>query len=435
MGLELPLTPPPEPQRVSRPSRPTTDGSPNSFSCYAQVREEAEKADSQSRKTEIVSEYFGALDATDVSIAALLLSGRAFPRSTRRDLSVSPKTNRQALLFAAGAEEVDYKRARQTNPDPEDALISLLGTESKEGLTLEDVRGLLDKLQKSPNPVFQHSLLTESYRKLGPPEAKALSRLVLGPSAAGIAEAVIETAIAQRFGAPIELIQRANLRCADLERVANAAIDQMLEYVPTQLFFPLLPERTAQGALDFEFLAQFEPPIWVEELYDGLRCQIHKVGERVELFDPDGQRINHRFPEIVESALLIPEDYIADGTLVAWDKERPLPFATLETRLMRAAEDLFVGEDTDTLLWLFDLLWFNGNSLIDQPLSLRKRELDGFSVNPRLRISPVQRVDSTEKLPALLKASQERGNRGLVIKDATRSYNPLSPEPSWHSLK
>jgi len=435
LGLEIavPSTPNPSPSRPATP--PGSEEIPSSISPFALAQKVARKAESQSRKVEIISEYLASLDPTDASIAALFLSGRAFPRCSRRRPNVASKTNRQAILFAADANESDYKRARQTHPIAEDALHSLLQAEDRTGLSLEEVRTLLDNLEKSPNPVFQHSLLVKAYGKLGPNEAKALSHLVLGSSTTGIEESVIEESIARRFNAPVEQVKRANLRCADLTKVANAAIDQMLEYVPTQLFFPLLLETPGEGALDFEFLARFEPPLWVEDLYDGLRCQIHKVEERVELFNTEGERINHRFPEIVESARLIPQDYIADGTLVAWDKERPLPFARLKERLDRPAEDLFVGEDTDTLLWLYDLFWFNGDSLIDRPLSLRKRELDTFSVNPKLRISPVHPVDAAEKLPTLMKESKERGNSGLIIKDATRPYNPLSSEPSWFSLK
>jgi DNA ligase-1 len=132
---------------------------------------------------------------------------------------------------------------------------------------------------------------------------------------------------------------------------------------------------------------------------------------------------------------LIPQDYIADGTLVAWKKEQPLPYSELEMRLKRPVEDLFIGEDVDTLLWLFDLFWCNGDTLLDLPLNRRRRELDTFSVNLRLRISPVQKVDSTDKLPSLLRDSQNRGNGGLIIKDATKRYDPLSLKPSWYSLK
>ena len=435
LGLELPINPAPKSESRTSKSESHPNVSPHSISSFTTAKENAVKAESHTRKVEIVSEYFANLGPTDVAIAALFLSGHAFARASQRSLSITTKTNRQAILFAANANETDYKRVRQHEADPKAALLSLLNPNPQIGQTLENFRVLFDTLEKSPNPVFQHSLLSEAYRKLDPREGKSLSDLVLSNHGNAIEESVIEEGLAKRFEAPIEAVRRANLRCADLNRVANATIDRMLDYIPLQLFFPLKLEKPAKGDMDFEFLSQFQSPIWVEELHDGLRCQIHKVDDRVELFDAEGKRITHRFPEIAESARLIPQDYIADGTLVAWKRERPLPYSDLEMRLKRPVEDLFIGEDVDTLLWLFDLFWCNGDTLLNLPLNRRRRELDTFSVNLRLRISPVQKVDSTEKLPSLLRDSQNRGNGGLIIKDATKRYDPLSLQPSWYSLK
>ncbi len=435
LGLAIPINPPQKSDSQSRNVSNTHEASPESINRFTTAKENAVKAESRVRKVEIVGQYFATLSPTDVSIAALFLSGRAFARASPKVLNTTPETNRQAILFAANANQADYKRARQRESDPKAALLSLLNPHQDNGQTLEDFRVLFDTLEKSPNPVYQHSLLFEAYQKLRPREAKSLFELVLLDQGNAIDEPIIEEALAKRFEASPEAVRRANLRCSDLNQVANASIDRMLEYIPLQLFFPLILEKAAEGQLDFEFLSQFESPIWVEELYDGLRCQIHKVEEHVELFDETGNRITHRFPEIAESARVIPQDYVADGTLVAWKKEKPLPYSELEKRLKRPVEDLFIGEDTDTLLWLFDLFWCNGDTLLDLPLKHRRRELDTFSVNPRLRISPVFKVDSTNELPSLLSDSKNRGNGGLIIKDATQQYDPLSSKPTWYTLK
>ncbi|HAT59497.1 MAG TPA: hypothetical protein DCS60_01840, partial [Opitutae bacterium] len=63
----------------------------------------------------------------------------------------------------------------------------------------------------------------------------------------------------------------------------------------------------------------------------------------------------------------------------------------------RPVEDLFIGEHVDTLLWLFDLFWCNEDTLLDIPLKSRRQVLDTFFVNLRLRISPVQKVEPTDK--------------------------------------
>jgi len=98
-------------------------------------------------------------------------------------------------------------------------------------------------------------------------------------------------------------------------------------------------------------------------------------------------------------------------------------------------EDLFIGEQVDTLLWLFDLFLCNENTLLDIPLKSRRQVPVTFSVNLRLRIFPVQKVDPTDKPPSLLRDFQNRENGGLIIKDATKRYDPLSFQTSWYSLK
>ncbi len=214
-------------------------------------------------------------------------------------------------MHAANKSDQDYQRARQKEPDTTGALLSLLSGSEPSDRTLSDLRALLDSVEKAANPVFRHSLLSNEYRRLAPSEAKPLHTLATGRSDLGIDEPTIEKALSIRFEAPLKDVQQANLRCSDIDRVANAAMDRLLDYVPIELFFPLQLEEAIERTFDLETFSELEPPLWTEHWYDGLRCQIHKVEDRVELHDSIGNRITHRFPEITESAILIPQDYIS----------------------------------------------------------------------------------------------------------------------------
>lgn len=413
---------PPSPQDP----RPAIETGKGQFANYSTTYEAIVKAGSRQRKVALAYEYLNALEASDVGIACLFLSGRAFPRSSRQRVSIESKLNRQAILAAANASELDYKRERAASVDAQSALVALVTQPDGSDRSLQDIRSLFKHLERAPNPVYQHSLLRDQYKTMGPTETLALTRLATGSGVGDIEESIIEEALAQRARASEDSIRRANLRCSDLERTANASIDQLLEFVPVKHFYPLQLEPDATGQMDLEFLSTLTLPIWSETLFDGLRCQIHKIGSRAELFDASGKSLTRKFPEIVESSIHIPQDFIAEGYLVGWEKEKPLPISKLIERIQKPAEDLFIGEDVDTLLWLNDLFWFNGNPLIDQPLYYRKRELDTFSVNPKLRISPVTRLDSTEALPTLLAETKQLGHKGIIVKDETRSFDPLS---------
>ena len=91
-----------------------------------------------------------------------------------------------------------------------------------------------------------------------------------------IEEDIIEDALAMRSKAPIESIKRANLRCSDLVQVANAAIDQLLDFVPLKQFYPLRLEPESIGRIDLECLSASEL-LSGPALFHGLRCQLHKT--------------------------------------------------------------------------------------------------------------------------------------------------------------
>ena len=418
----------PSPPSPKGPSQVHVNRSRGEFTHFATTYEAIAKASSHERKIELASNYLDSLDPSDIPAACLFLSGRAFPRSSRKKLAIDSKLNRQAILTATDATELDYKRSRATHVDSRSALLALVTRPDGSDRRLQDIRSLFTHLERAPNPIYQHSLLSEQYKSMGPKETLALTLIATGSGTGDIVEDVVEEALARRTRNSVDSVKRANLRCSNLEKVANAAIDQLLDFVPLKHFYPMQLEAESIGRMDLEFLSTLPSPLWTETLFDGIRCQIHKIGDQTELFDESGTSLKHKFPEIVESSIHIPQDFVAEGLLVAWEKEQPLSISKLLERIRKPAEDLFIGEDVDTLLWLNDLLWFNGDTLIDQPLSNRRRELNTFTVNPKLRISPVTRLDSTEDLPTLLEDAKRRGHKGIIIKDETRSFDPLSPK-------
>ena len=82
------------------------------------------------------------------------------------------------------------------------------------------------------------------------------------------------------------------------------------------------PEPTAEA-----IVKRLGDPIWVEEKYDGIRCQVHKEGDRVEFYSRELRRITGQFPGRGGRACgKVPADFIADGELLAWQNGRALAF-------------------------------------------------------------------------------------------------------------
>src|SRR5678816_3623307 len=75
--------------------------------------------------------------------------------------------------------------------------------------------------------------------------------------------------------------------------------------------------------------------VWLEDKYDGIRCQLHKVHDRVGLYSRDLKEITDAFRDLADQARLLPLDYIIDGEIVAMKGDQVLPFAELQKRLDR----------------------------------------------------------------------------------------------------
>lgn len=438
--LDLGIAPPePKPQSESTnqpTSAPSESIPPHAFAALASCAEKIGATDSKNTKTSLLTDYLASLTAEDASIAALFLTGRPFPQCLDRSLNIGWTLVRQSLLLACNANEAEFKRLYQDIRDSAEVAAQLLGRNAPSpSRSLTQIRAFFDGLAAAPSPAFRQSLLSEEFRHLTPSEGKLLMKIISGDLRIGLKEGLVEEAIALRYEVPKESLRKANLRCGDICRVVLAAASGKLDTIELTLFHPLQfmlasPEPDAESIIE-----RLGMTVWTEDKYDGIRCQIHKQGEHVELYSRDLNRITHQFPEIVEAARLVPQDFVADGEVVAWGDERPLPFSELQKRLGRKGEDLFLGEEVPVILWLYDLLWFENHDLLDTPLESRRKFLDTFSVNTRVRIAPVTVLTGAYEIEQAFAAARARGNEGLMLKDPQSPYLPGRRGLSWLKLK
>ena len=408
----------------------------NSFYRFAEVGQRILATDSKNEKTELLAEYLGSLSTDDAAHAALFFCGRPFAKASADKLNLGWAVVKQAVINAANVSESDFKFLYQNIRDASETSAALLqGLKNAPSRTIGQVRSFFDSLIQAPSANFRLSFLSEEFRKLTSLESKYLMKIISGDSRIGLKEGLVEAAIAKCFGTDLETVRAANLRSGNISSVVIAAAEGHLESIKLKPFHPLRfmlasPEHDASS-----IVKRLGETVWSEDKYDGVRCQIHKVGERIELFSRDLNPIATQFPEIVEAARKIPQDFVADGELIAWKNEHPLPFSELQKRLGRKGEDLFLGEETPVLLWLYDLLWFNGEEIIDFTLKRRREYLDTFTINNKVRIAPVTILNGTTEIEETFLAARSRGNEGLMLKDPQSVYQLGNRGHSWLKLK
>ncbi len=416
----------------------------DSFARFAEVADALKATPAKLQKIAILAEYIATLEPDDAARAAVFLTARPFPQSDKaaRTLNLGWAVIKRAVLGLGPLSEGEFRAAYQRFADVGDAVEALLTAHPPAAVTsrnLFHIAKLFDALAGGTGAAGKLDRLQEELRGMSAAEAKYLVKIILGDLRIGLKDGLVEEAIAKASGQPLESVREANMLCGDLAEVARAARTGRLGEIALRVFHPLQfmlasPEPTAEA-----MLARLPPPLWLEEKYDGIRCQLHKAGERVELYSRDLHRITGQFPDLVRLAHKLPGDIIIDGELLAWRDGRALPFAELQKRLGRKGDDFFLGAEIPVGVSCYDLLWRNGESLLRTPLSARRELLASVLGAPEVpsafTLAPVQPASTAVEIEAAFLAARARGNEGLIAKDPTSFYTPGRRGLAWLKLK
>ena len=440
------------PEDIGHSAGPTAGGAPT-LDALAAVADRIRDTASRLEKIALLRDHFLSLAPDDAARAALHLTGRAFAQSDSRTLNVGWALLRRAVLEVSGHNEGDFRAAYRRLADSSETAAALLAAPKHPAaphvpLPLAELENLLARLAAVPGPVAKLDLLVATFRRLAPPAAKYLVKIITGDLRIGLREGLVEEAIASATSRPLEAVREALMRSGDLPVVVRAAFADTLSDITLRVFHPpqfmlASPEPSAAS-----ILGRLSPPVWLEEKYDGIRCQLHKQGERVELYSRDLHRITGQFPELVRAARReLPADCILDGELLAWRDGRALPFAELQKRLNRRldGDDLFLGQEIPLAYSAYDLLWLDNEPLLKAPLRLRRQHLEQLFApqvsNPgspparHFLLAPVVTATTTVEIEAAFLAARRRGNEGLMAKDPASPYTPGRRGLAWLKLK
>ncbi len=408
----------------------------NDLLAFALLAEKIKATASKLEKIALLQTYFAARTADELGAAAISLIGRPFASCDTRTLNCGWAVIKAALLAISGMTEADYRLVYQKYSDSgETAQAILAGHTKPEAWAISDLPRFFSELAERRGPVPKQQLLQDRLGRLDPLAAKYLIKIMSGDLRIGLKEGLVEEGLAAAFGRPTEAIREANMLSGDLGATARAAREGTLEQLELRTFHPIhfmlaSPEPTAEAITE-----RLADPVWIEEKYDGIRCQVHKSGARVELYSRELRRITGQFPDVVRQVQLVDADFIADGELLAWQDGRALPFAELQKRLGRKGDDFFLGTEIPISLWLYDLLGLDGKSVLKLPLRQRRARLDALTLAPRVERAPYQLVSGAAAIEAAFLSARQRGNEGLMAKDPQSIYLPGRRGLAWLKLK
>lgn len=420
----------------------STSPTSTSFADWVRTADAVRATTRKLEKLAALAAYFRGLPDADLPIAVRLFAGTPFPRTDERVLAVGWSALSAAILERAGAGNDDLGRAYQKHADLGDAAAELVRSDPQPPpLTLLDVATAFDAIAAARGVKPKRELLAGLLARADGAEARYVVKLISGEPRIGLREGLLEDAVARAFERPREDVARAHMLGGDIGAAAlRARAGTLAEAVFTH--FAPIGMMLATPVLDLADVGKrFPPPYVVEDKYDGVRAQVHKEGDRVELYSRTFDRVTPRFPELLPPLASIPGSFVLDAEIVSFDAAgRAIPFTRFQRRLGRKLVSEELLAELPATLIVFDVLEREGTPLLDLPLVEREAHLESLPLGlPLMRARREVIADTDEALVATLEAAfaaaRERGNEGLMVKDPRSPYRPGRRGMEWLKVK
>lgn len=393
-------------------------------------------------KTEILADFLKLIGENEPQIlpaVTLMSMGRIFPTWSQKELGIGSKLLMKAIALAVGVTAGEVEDQVRETGDIGMASEKLFYRKSQvtlftRSLTISKVYNDLVKIADISGGRSQYKkidILLGLLSSASPLEAKYITRTVIEELRVGVGEGTIKDAISQAFGIPKEVIERSHMLTNDLGLVAAVSRVEGEEGLKKLSLEPGKPVKP--------MLAQLSPGIeetvkemgWAicETKYDGIRVQIHRKGEEIEIYTRRLENISKALPEIVSyiRESLPPRDFIVEGEIIVTRDGKPISFQYILQRVRRKYDIERMVDQIPLTLYLFDTLYY-GNNLIDTPFRNRREILESIvQVNPgKVEISRQVNVTPSdiEKAQELFEYSINEGHEGIMIKDPEAPYMP-----------
>lgn len=416
------------------------------FKEFAEFCESIEMISSTLELTARIAEFVRKIeDKDDLYNVILFIMGKIYPSWDERELGVGI-----GLLYEA-LENVSSKKKEEI----EDMIRELgdLGLVSErlvgerkmltlefEELTIRRVREILNEIASLTGEGSRKKkilLLTGLYGQASPIEAKFITRLILNEMRLGVGEGIVRNAIAKAFGVDEELVERAYMITNDLGKVAVTAKtsgEQGLKAMKVEIGIPVRM-MLAQVAESFDEAIE-NGNILVEWKFDGSRVQIHWGNGILRIYSRRLENVTNALPEIAEEIKkCVKAGVILDGEVIAVRDGKPMPFQQVLRRFRRKHEVSKMVEKIPLQLYVFDILYANGE-VIDKPLEERRKILKEF-IKESERINIVEQIITKEReqVEKIFSDAINAGHEGVMLKNPKSPYVPGKRGKHWLKLK
>lgn len=412
------------------------------FSEFSGICDRLEKISGRLDTIEMIASHLPSLDDDELPVFVRFLMGRIFPDWSQDKIGIGPNLVFESVAYVAGNDKSKVIREINRQGDVGTAVENILSKKEQTSFFTEnpDLRDVysdfnyLASIEGTRSQKEKLKVIRKLFANAGPLEGKYLSRLILGELRIGIGEGNIRDAIARAFDVPGESVEHAYQAANDLGEIAVIARKGIEELgkVRIALFRPVKMMLAKQGTI--AAMVEEHGAIAAEYKYDGTRFQFHKSGDKCRIYSRKLEEVTSAIPDIVEVLLESTEhDVILDGEVIAVDENKnPMPFQHVLKRFRRKHDIASHIENVRLVPNLFDILYLDGETLIDKPFEERRKLLEK---NVSSCVAPQIISDDIATIEAFYKEALDAGHEGIMIKSLKSEYTPGQRVRQWIKIK
>jgi DNA ligase-1 len=281
-------------------------------------------------------------------------------------------------------------------------------------------------------------VLSELFERATAAEQSFLAALAIGEVRQGALEGVLVEAVAKAAGVPSASVRRSVMLVGDLAMVASAVLGSegaaALARYQVELFRPVQPMLADSAPNVAAALGEHVRAV-LEWKLDGARIQVHRRDDRVAVYTRSLNDVTAAVPEVIEVVRgLAARELILDGEVIALARDgSPLPFQTTMRRFGRRLDVAALRAELPLQPFFFDVLWCDGEDLLDQPLSERLQRLDSvIPVTWRVPRIVTADIEDAKRFEADALA---RGHEGVMAKALDAPYAAGRRGSAWLKVK
>ena len=423
---------------------------------FSEIADTFEKMSATTKRLELTQhlvELFQKTPPEIISKIVYLIQGKLRPDFEGVELGLAEKLAIHALAKSSGIAIKKINSVYAEDGDLGSTAAKILEQKTQTTFLAQDITAervyetlyKIAKLEGQRSQDMKMKYVSSLLNDATPQEAKFILKIAMGTLRLGIADNTVMDALAISFtGAKDnrEKLEAAYNVSSDLgtvaETISRKGLDGLKEF-HVKVFSPIRPMLAERVKSEAEAIEKLGSGFAAEYKLDGERVQIHYKENKVVLYSRRLENITSYYPDILENIpkALKTTDVILEAEAVAINQDSGefLPFQELMHRRRKYDIDRIVEKYPITVN-LFDVLYLNGQDLLNEPYKTRRKKLvEITNEDDYTKIVTQTLVHTENEIEDFLENGINAGCEGLMLKVLDAPYRAGARGNNWLKLK